>query len=275
MNDKELLNSLANDLRDAPARCVIYLEGKTDVDIFFALLGHTRPSGDLHQGVLIRGLQEGDGSGSIAVQRRVELGATFGASARILGFLDGDGAALNPLSGQFDAPFAGPLFSWKAYCIENLLPKAGWPPTWGTVPNWATEIRNYSPYVGLNRVHRNFAQILARLNIARFTNPIAGQALLREAEVSRELQQGKDEIMQRDVQQEFRNEVTSFKAALRQGLDHAHCLFNGKWLLSHLAVTRTRKSAEDCRSAWVAHAAAVGGLNEVKDWWTRIIGKAP
>ena len=275
MNDKELLNSLATDLRDAPARCVIYLEGKTDVDIFFALLGHARPSGDLHQGVLIRGLQEGDGSGSGAVRKRVELGATFGTSGRILGILDGDGTALDQLRGQFDAPFAGPLFSWKAYCIENLLQTAGWPPAWGTAPNWATEIQKYSPYVGLNRVHRKFAQILVRLNIARFTNPVAGQALLRESEVSRELQAGKDEILQRDVQQDFRSEVADFKAAVRQSLDEAHCLLNGKWLVSHLAVSKTRKSADTCRAAWIAYTASIGGLREVKDWWTRVIGKAP
>lgn len=275
MNDKELLNSLATDLRDAPAQCVIYLEGKTDVDIFFSLLGHTRPSGDLHQGVLIRGLREGDGSGSEAVRRRVQLGATLGKSVRILGILDGDGAALNQLGGQFDAPFFGPLFSWKAYCIENLLRKAGWPPAWGPEPNWATELRKYAPYVGLNRLHRRFAQILDRLNIARFTSPVAGQALLRESDVSRELQQGKDEIMRRDVQQDFRAEVSGFKAAVRQSLSEAQCLLNGKWLISHFAVTKTRKSADKCRAAWIAHAASVGGLREVKDWWTRVIGKAP
>ena len=275
MSDKQLLNSLATDLRDAPARRVIYLEGKTDVDIFFALLGHVRPSGDLHQGVLIRGLKEGDGSGSSAVRRRVEVGAALSKAGKILGILGGDGTALNQLRGQFDAPFVGPLSSWKAYCIENLLQKAGWPPAWGPEPNWATEIRKYSPYVGLNQVHRKFAHILGRLNIAQFTNPDASHALLREADVSRELQQGKDEIMQRDVQQDFRAEVAVFRAAVRQNLDEAHCLLNGKWLISHLAVSKTRKSADDCRAGWIAHAASVGGLREVKDWWTRVFGKAP
>jgi hypothetical protein len=128
---------------------------------------------------------------------------------------------------------------------------------------------------GLNRVHRKFAQILMRLNIARFTSPVAGKALLREADVSRELQQGKDQIMHRDIQQDFRAEVTVFKAAVRGNLDEAHCLLNGKWLVSDLAVRKTRKSADDCRAAWIAHAAFVGGLREVKDWWTRAIGKAP
>jgi hypothetical protein len=136
-------------------------------------------------------------------------------------------------------------------------------------------MRRYSPYVGLNRLHRKFAEILDRLNIARFTNPDACRPLLKETEVSRKLQQDKDEIMQMDVQQKFRAAAADFEATVRRSLGEAHCLINGKWLVSHLAVSKTGKSADACRKAWIAHVASIGGLTEVKDWWARVIGKAP
>lgn len=50
-----LLNEIDADLRRATRQRVLYLEGKTDVEPFFALLGVTRPRSDEHQGVLVRG----------------------------------------------------------------------------------------------------------------------------------------------------------------------------------------------------------------------------
>jgi len=276
MNDKDLLNSIVDDLQKSPAKTVIYLEGKTDVDIFFSLLGYSRPPGDIHQNVLIRGLQEGFGSGSEAVCRRVELAsAKFSNGGRFFGILDGDGVMLDDLKKKFDAPFPGPLFYWKAYCIENLLQKTGWPSIWAAAPDWKKVFRDYAPYVALNRVHRNFTQILNKLNIAHYINPVAGQPLLKASSISKKLKQGKNEILQRDVQQDFRNEVASFEKALNQGVDAAHCLLNGKWAISHLAVTKTRKSSDECRKEWIKHAIAQGGVPEVKDWWARIIGRKP
>jgi hypothetical protein len=275
MSNQALLNNLASDLRDAPDQCVIYLEGKTDVDIFFALLGHVRPSGNIHQGVLIRGLEGGEGSGSTAVTARVQLGPNLGGKVRVFGFTDGDGRSLQELATQFDLLYAGPLFSWKAYAIENLLAKSGWPAGWGQPPDWQGEIRKYSPYVGLNRIHQKLSGILDHLGIAQFTSPNSSHKLLRESDVSRKLGQGKAQLVNRDVQQDFRAEVQEFRNVLGQSLDAGHCLLNGKWLISHLAANMTGKSPDTCRAEWIAHVAATGGLTEVKDWWMRVIGKAP
>jgi len=275
MTDTEILNDTVNDLQAAPAQCVIYLEGRTDVQVFFALLGVVTPVGNLHQGVLVRGLTQSGGSGAAAVTRRIQVATTLRRPFRVFGLLDGDGKSLEDLAPRFDPPCIGPLFAWKAYSIENLLQKTGWPRSWGARPDWHRELRAYAPYVGLNRIHRQFSEILVRLGIARFTNPEAGRRLQREADISRNLGAGQERLRRLDVQQIFRAEARAFRNALDDTLDTANCLYNGKWLLSHLGASKTGKSTEACRADWAAHACSVGGLQEVKDWWTRTIGKAP
>jgi hypothetical protein len=98
---------------------------------------------------------------------------------------------------------------------------------------------------------------------------------LREADVARNLGRGKELLVERDVEQDFRAEVRSFKDSVRQGLAHAHCLLNGKWLISHLAAVKTRRSSSTCRNEWIQHAITQGGLDEVKNWWTRTFGRNP
>ena len=58
MNEKQLRSELNGDLQSASANKVIYLEGKTDAPIFFALLGLPEPRDGLHQGVLVKPLHE-------------------------------------------------------------------------------------------------------------------------------------------------------------------------------------------------------------------------
>src|SRR5205814_634541 len=96
------------------------------------------------------GLREG--AGGAAVRQRVELAAAKGYQG-IFGLIDGDGRDLAESARTFDPPHPGPLFMWKAYCIENLLAKTGWPAAWGSAPDWPSVLLEFSAYVALNRLH--------------------------------------------------------------------------------------------------------------------------
>jgi hypothetical protein len=110
MNERAIVAELQRDLQRAAASgTVVYLEGRSDVPIFFALLGVRQPQPDasqgvLHHGVLVRGLREKDrGSGSSAVQQRIEVAQRHGFPG-IHGIVDGDGQPLTTLASTFDPP---------------------------------------------------------------------------------------------------------------------------------------------------------------------------
>jgi len=107
MNEVDLENQIRGDLRRSPVETVVYLEGATDPEIFFALLGLARPLDDIHEGILIKGLSNREGSGSTAVKARVDLANRL-LIPRVFGVLDGDGHSLATLAPNFDAPPSGP-----------------------------------------------------------------------------------------------------------------------------------------------------------------------
>ena len=110
MNERALAGEIQEYLRRAP-RGVVYLEGKTDPAIFFALLGVApAPNDSIHQGVLVQGLHANKGSGSSAVIQRIEFAAARPNYGAIFGLLDGDGIDADILAKRFDTPFPGPLF---------------------------------------------------------------------------------------------------------------------------------------------------------------------
>jgi len=78
MTDRALIDELEKDLRLSPTGKVLYLEGPTDVPVFLGLVGHLLPEtieseGLAVDGVWIRGLGSGRGSGGRAVQTRVRV----------------------------------------------------------------------------------------------------------------------------------------------------------------------------------------------------------
>ncbi len=122
MNETQVLHELTVDLQRAPRRRVLYLEGKTDLPIFFGLLGVTMPRDGVYQGVLVREVD-----GSTKVRSCVKIAAQKGRPfSGIHGIVDGDGATFAELSKSFLAP-GSHLHQWPAYCIENMLVKTGWP----------------------------------------------------------------------------------------------------------------------------------------------------
>ena len=277
MSEVGLLSQIRDDLRTSPVETVIYLEGRTDPKFLFALLGLPNPPDGLHQGVLVKGLKdEGSrrGSGSNAVMARVEL-ASRNDLPRVFGVMDGDGRTIEELTSSFDPPYLGPLFRWKAYCIENLLAKTGWPLAWGEGPDWSAELSNYGPYVALNRVGSEARAILRELGLEKYSNPAHGIPLRLSDEITAALAAGKARLLSFDVEQEYRDQLSTFGATVLRSLDEAHALINGKWLFRHMAPTLTSRDPGQCEFDWLAHARSTGGLPEVREWWERVTGSPP
>ncbi len=272
MNDDEIRQEIVQDLRIGSGR-VLYLEGRSDVPIFLALLGARLPrvipdEGWIHERVLVRGLETRRGSGSHAVRQRVAV-ATSSGFAGVRGLVDGDGASYLELAPQFDAPFVGQLHRWKTYCIENMLAQVAWP--WSGAPGWHEVLRGYAPYAALNRVHARVRRHLEALGIAKFTNPALGRPLRTVEEIAAQL--ATDDAAFRsgvDVLALFREEVAMLDAALSQPeLHEAHALINGKWLVEVHAPASTGRTADSCRREWTAEVAAQGGHPDVHAWWRR------
>ncbi len=273
MDEKEIRGEIERDLRLSPSQTVIYLEGKTDPSILFALLGVPSPSDGLHKDVLVRGLGD-KGSGASAVKARVDV-ATRLSPARIVGVIDGDGESLGILASNFDPPFVGPVFRWKGYCIENLLAKTGWPSDWGPPIDWPAELLKYVPYAALNRIHRDLRAVLETLDVAQFSHPSDKRPLKSPPDVLAALEADKHLLQSYDVAQRFQSELDSIQANILGNLDEAHACLNGKWFVDHLAPSITGRKSKQCRIDWITHAASTGGLPEVTDWWARVTGSLP
>jgi hypothetical protein len=283
-NPKALEQEVVAHSRKGP-HGVLYLEGKSDVEVFFALLGVERPTGDLHERVFVCGLQDdkrgrAPGSGKSAVRARVECAQKLGLG-RVWGVVDGDGAPLEETRRAFDAPHPGPLFVWKAYCIENLLAQApGWPKAWGPRPDWSEVLRVYAPYVALNGVHLHLQNTLKTLSLDKFSHPHPQHPLLNAQEVLLGLEQDKDLLRGVDVAARFGAEHSAFLDALDASLDEAHARLNGKWFLRHFAPTRARDALgavhaeERCAEVWREAVRSAGGHPEVRRLWGRLTGRA-
>lgn len=279
MNDTERRKRLEEDLQRA--KTVIYLEGKTDPGIFFAMLGIEQPRSGIHRDTYVVGLS-GKASGGSAIKALVRVaqehgwaGAGATGAGRIFGILDGDGRRLSELNPEFQAPFAGPLFSWPAYCIENLLARAAWPTSWGEQPDWRVALSGYVPYAALNRVHREIQRDLETLGLDKFRSPEQGRPLETVQTVEAALAQDRHLIANRDVSADFQAAVAFVQGEIDTSIAHGHAQINGKWLFRHFARARTGKSEEQSVREWADAVRAAGGLGEVRDWWQRITGAAP
>jgi hypothetical protein len=265
MNEAALLREMTSDLQGAPARKVVYLEGKTDIPIFFALIGVPTPRDDIHQGVLVRGLRD-------AVRARTNLAARTKGYEGVFGITDGDGESHAALAARFDPPFTGRCFSWKAYCIENLLAKTCWPPGWGAAPSWTQVLLDHVPYVALNRLCRELLQSLEILQLHRFNRPTLEVPLKTTREVADALARDKHLIAGFDAEARFIAEVRATESAIAASLDEGHSLVDGKWLIEVFAPRAVGApwDRHRCRDTWTAAAIAAGGLAEVHDLWRRI-----
>lgn len=274
MNEQWLRREIEKDLQGAAAGrgVVCYLEGKTDVPILLGLLGAGDEgevsSGVLYEGVLIRGLR--DRSGSSAVKQRLEVARRYGYPG-IFGVLDGDGEARSALAAAFDAPYRGPCFRWKGYCIENLLARATWPARWATPPDWSAVLATYAPYVAINRLGMELRRRLQRLELDRFVNPGSASPLRTIQEFFAKLEEGKHELASIEVATMFSSEVEGFMAALDNSLEDAHALLNGKWLIECFAPRHTGRTPKECRDEWTEALRSTGGDAEIKAWWRRTI----
>ena len=119
-------------------------------------------------------------------------------------------------------------------------------------------------------------EALTTLRLARYTRPVLEEPMETVEGVSAALRRDKHLLQDVDVEQMFRDEVASFEAAVRAGLDEAHALLNGKWLVDVFAPRSSCVlNPARCREVWIAHAREQGGLPEVRALWERITGREP
>jgi hypothetical protein len=201
-NPDALWKEINGDLASAPARRVVYLEGRTDLPMFFATLGVKEPLGGLHDDILVKALKDEGGSGSNSVRARLAV-ATEKKIPGIFGIIDGDGESLATLTKTFDAPHNGPLFTWKAHCMENVLVQTGWPSVYGAPPDWVEVMRRYVPYAALNLMGAKVLDVLNELGIQRRTNPAPNYPLLTKEIFLARLEKSKDNLSALDVQKCF------------------------------------------------------------------------
>ena len=235
------------------------------------------PRDGVYQDVLVKGLSahgRAPGSGSSSVRKRLEV-APKGRRICVFGILDGDGLSHAHLRMAFDDPHPGPLFQWKAYCIENLLARTAWPAAWGSAPDWRDVFDRYVPYVALNRIHVTVREALETLRLHRYQSPDSSRALLTEAEVVEALESDRHRIEGLDIAMRFADEVKAYRLAAHASVDEAHALLNGKWLVRHLAAGVARKSSDVCFQEWCQAVREAGGAPDVKDLWERMTGNAP
>ena len=155
--------------------------------------------------------------------------------------------------------------------------KDSWPTSWGATPDWPAILLDHTPYVALNRLHREILQSLVTLRLERFTYPTLAEPLKTTHDVTAALARDKHLIANYDVETRFMQEAAVVQAAIQAGLDEGHALVNGKWLVDVFA-PRTLGRTWDrhrCRAEWIAHAVSVGGLLGVRDLWQGITGRPP
>lgn len=266
-------------------RAVIYLEGVTDPAMAVGLggLASVGPDGSelLVGDALFVGMTEG-GSGRKAVENRVKVVLEEDRRFPVFGITDGDGESFQSLSTHNEAPERNSdhLFRWPAYCLENLLAQSCWPASWGTQPDWPSELVAYSPYVAWNAMVRWLSTRLSKLGVDNYSGPPGhtkrldtSNALLHRLKTA----QAFNPRLQ--IKARFDASERKYWTALTTSLDAAHCMLNGKWLVSdfvrrHVPDCRS-KTESDIRAEWLAAARAAGGNETVKDIWDRICVLAP
>lgn len=271
MKDVVRLNRIQSDLRKAEH--VLYCEGKTDPEALFALLGKAAPRDQVVGNCFVVGLGAG-GSGSAEVNALVRVARTNGLN-RVWGVTDGDGRPWSELQACSIHQSVGPVFTWPGYCIENLIARAAWPPSWGTCPDWQNELIAYAPYAALNRVHRDIRSALETLKLHKFRVPASDTDLLSFTDVEYALKNDAKLLKQRAVDEDFAKEHTSVVALIQQSDDEGHCVINGKWLVNDFAPRKTGKKAGLCREEWIEAVRTAGGHPDVIAWWTSFAGSVP
>ncbi len=270
-NEREIQREIEGDLQLAGR--VLYLEGKSDPSILFALLGTAAPTDGVSEGVLVRGLADDRrGSGKTAVQVRVDVASRKGIRG-VFGVVDGDGMSARDLRTRFDRPHAGPLYAWPTYSIENMLVRAGWPEAWGEAPDWKQILKELGPYVALNSLHREIGNALATIGLHRYNRPVFGEPRKVAKDVRRALEQEQHIIGARDVVADFDAALAKLNASVDASEDEGHALVNGKWLVDVIAAERAGLQPPICRDKYIHHIAHKGGLPEVRDLWLRLTGR--
>lgn len=263
------------DLRLGPSG-VIYLEGKTDPELFFALLGIPRPPSDVHNNVFVKGLKSG-GSGRQAVQDRVRIGRET-LNHKVIGLIDGDGLSESLVfAGSSVHEQAGPLYTLSTYSLENYLATTdnNWPEAWGEEPDWEAVLKGYSPYVALNILHSQLLTILRDLELHNFTNPRRNETLKSLEDTRDFLALGGQAISDFNILAEFDAALEKYQSAIDRSLAEGHSYCNGKWLIDHYLPTRLSLTTDILRTQWCQEIQSAGGNSDVIALWKLFTGELP
>ena len=253
--DKVVRDEILTDLQESGSKLkVVYLKGASDYEILLALLGRAPASSHagLIDGVFVRGLHQEDvvgGSGKRAVMQRLKLAQTAAIDG-IYGVIDRDGEEADNTS-NFDS---APLFTWPAYCIENLSAQAldGY--------DALASMSKFAAYVAHNR--SGLGEALRDFGLTRHIKPtdplldLAGmQAKYREFD----LEQQVDRLAQ--LHEEF-IQILHSQDSLR-----SHCWCDGKWLVNIDLPNQWRVNPERSLELLLDKVRAAGGYQPIKDWW--------
>ena len=230
-----LAQRIASD-RQIAAR-VVYVEGPSDVEALFALLGAASSPTGMLDGVLITA------AGGV---RQVEALVGMGVPG-VRGIIDGDGRPLADNVKRWDPPPVGAPFVWPAYDIESLMAQLAWPD--GDPP----AIELFGPYAARNAVvgpHR-----AALHGLERYEWPRSHTAILDGAAMREHLLADRHAVCVAEFGELYDRALAEYVAA---PAIERHARFSGK-AMGHLGGVSL--------NAWCAAVRGAGGHPDVRRLW--------
>lgn len=127
-----------------------------------------------------------------------------------------------------------------------------------------------APALTPNRLAADLLRRLNLLGLDRLINPTSAQPPRAADDFLATFRAGRPSLADLDIEAMFSAELLAFQAILATGLDAAHALVNGKWLVDD-AARRTRRPTPQCRDEWTRHLRSAGGDPEILAWWRRTV----
>jgi hypothetical protein len=243
-----LFADIQADLQIAPR--VLYVEGDSDIAMFWALLGVDVPLGNTRDQVLVKAV-----GGKNSIKQRLKT-CQSKQLKNVFGVIDLDGEA-------YDANQQSP-HAWPTYCLENLLVQTGWPPALCAAPDMQAIYRELAPYSAVSTLSRNNDKAFKDAGLLGYTEPAASQQRLSATDIAAKF--GNVDIVQ--LQQEFHQIHERYLADIEvNDNERIHTWLNGKWIIEVISHERSGQSKDACRDIWLTHALAQGGSDFVKTWW--------
>ena len=241
------------------ARSVLYLEGNSDVDIFFAAIGKQAPAGGFLNDVLVRGLSDSDGgSGSKAVKQLVMLANELRIS-NVFGLVDGDGESKGDLANGSSG-----LFRLPVYCAENLL-FVRHPKVRSFVPDFdlSRTLKLLAPYAAMSELNRAERTKLREVGLIKLLQPNHSKPLYSNSMMLARLKRIDGSSLGKRYQQHYAKVLESLDG-MSPFTTSAHRKINGKWILGMAKLALPA----DARMTLILALCDSGGVPVIRKFWT-------